>query len=305
LSLTLTSQPPALVDMSVLEHAILSTLAYSDIFDHPLTLDELHKFLTIPAERNDIELCASQMEEVSCKDGFYFLADHPEVIEIRAQREADSRKAFRRAMVYGRIMGRLPFVRMAALTGSLAMLNLSRHRDMDYMLVTKPGRLWTARAFVLLFGRLVRLFGDVICPNVIVSENALEWGARNLYTAREFSQMIPVSGAEVFRRLRIANLWVLDFLPNTIPRSFWERDGAREGNMVQTFFEALLTTKLGGLFETWEMNRKIARFKKQTGYGVETNFSADICQGNFDHHASWTMQAYQDRLTALEITRDR
>jgi len=75
--------------------------------------------------------------------------------------------------------------------------------------------------------------------------------------------------------------------------------------MVQTFFEALLTTKLGGLFETWEMNRKIARFKKQTGYGVETNFSADICQGNFDHHASWTMQAYQDRLTALEITRDR
>jgi hypothetical protein len=312
LSLTLTSQPPALVDMSALEGAILSTLAYSDIFDHPLTLDELHKFLTVPAERNEIEACASQMEEVSCKDGYYFLADRPEVIEIRKQREDDSRKAFRRAMFYGRIMGRLPFVRMVALTGSLAMLNLSKNNDMDYMLVAKPGRVWTARAFALLLGRLVRLFGDVICPNVIVSEKALEWDARNLYTAREFAQMIPVSGAEANHRLRIANLWVSDILLNFnmesgsyVPRSGMLPNGNKDLSIFQKLIEYILASKPGDLFEAWEMTRKIARFKQQAGYGVETNFSADICQGNFDHHASWTMQAYQERLTALEITRDR
>lgn len=292
--------------MSALEHAILSALAYSDIFDHPLTLDELHKFLTIPAERNDIELCASHMDMVSFNDGYYFLTDRPEIVDIRKQRETDSRKAFRRAMFYGRIMGRLPFIRMAALTGSLAMLNLSRHRDMDYMLVAKPGRVWTARAFALLFGRLVRLFGDVICPNVIVSENALEWNAKNLYTAREFAQMIPVSGAEVFHRLRIANLWVLDILPNLGTNVILsEAKDLRVMELVQSLIESIFAAKLGDFLESWEMNRKIARFKKQTGYGVETNFTADICQGNFDHHASWTMQAYQERLTALEITRDR
>lgn len=301
MSLTLLSPPPALVDMSALEHAILSALAYSDIFDHPLTLDELHKFLTIPTERNEIEACAFQIDKVSCKDGFYFLSDRPEVIEIRKKREADSRKAFRRAIFYGRIMARLPFTRMVALTGSLAMLNLSKNNDMDYMLVAKPGRVWTARAFALLFGRLARLFGDVICPNVIVSENALVWDAKNLYTAREFAQMIPVSGADVYHRLYTANLWVLDVLPNTIPLSLGERGGVREGSMAQTFFESLLTTKLGDLLESWEMNRKIARFKKQAGYGVETNFSADICQGNFDHHSSWTLKAYEERLRTLSL----
>lgn len=300
MSLTLTSQPPALVDTSALEHAILSALAYSDLFDHPLTLDELHKFLTVSADQNEMEACASRMDRVSFKDGYYFLADRPELVGIRKQREVDSRKAFQRAVFYGRIMGRLPFVRMVTMTGSLAMLNLSKNNDMDYMLVAKPSRVWTARAFVLLFGRLARLFGDVICPNVIVSEGALEWNAKNLYTAREFAQMIPISGAEVFHHLRIANLWVLDILPNSDMDSdnlLSRVKGQR--SILKKFLESLLNAKLGNLFEAWEMNRKIARFKKQAGYGVETNFTADICQGNFDHHGTWALQAYEERLSTL------
>ena len=49
------------------------------------------------------------------------------------------------------------------------------------------------------------------------------------------------------------------------------------------------------------MNRKIARFKKQQGYGAETNFSADICQGNFDHHGLWALKALEDRLIGLQV----
>lgn len=299
MSLTLTARPSAFVDLSALEHAILSALAYSDIFDHPLTLDELHKFLTIPAARDDIETCASQMEMVSFKDGYYFLADRPEIIEIRKQREAASRKAFNRAMHYGRIMGKLPFVRMVAMTGSLAMLNLSKNNDMDYMLVAQPGRVWTARAFVLLFGRLVRLVGDVICPNVIVSEDALEWTVKNLYTAREIAQMIPVSGGDVFQKLRVANLWTLEILPNTHSKANKQQSKQNNNSRARLMVESFLGAKLGGFFETWEMNRKIARFKKQAGYGAETNFSADICQGNFNHHGAWTMKAHEERLRNL------
>ena len=47
------------------------------------------------------------------------------------------------------------------------------------------------------------------------------------------------------------------------------------------------------------MTRKIARFTNQEGFGLETTFTADICQGNFDHHGSWTMQKYHERLFAL------
>jgi hypothetical protein len=297
LSLTFASPKPALLDVSPLGHAILATLAYSDIFDHPLTLDELHRYLIVSASRDEMGECAVNMKEVACMDGYYFLLDRPEIMDIRKRREVNSRKAFDRAIFYGSILGRLPFIRMVALTGSLAMLNLSKNRDMDYMLVTRPGRVWTARAFALLLGRLARLFGDVICPNVIVSENALEWNARNLYAAREFAQMIPISGLDVFYRLRIANSWIKYILPNfdLDPESKLSKENMQP-SASQKLIEYFLDGKLGDIFEAWEMNRKIARFKKQKGYGLETNFTADICQGNFDHHGSWAMTAYEERL---------
>ncbi len=239
-----------------------------------------------------------RMKDVSSAHGYYFLAGRSEVVDIRKRREENSRKAFRRAMFYGRILGSLPFIRMVALTGSLAMLNLSKNKDMDYMLAAKPGRVWTVRAFALLLARVTRSFGDVICPNVIVSEHALEWTERNLYTAREFAQMIPISGEDVFRRLRVVNRWVEDVLPNHVILS--EAKDLSGGNAIQLVLEFLLNSKLGSLFEFWEMNRKIARFQKQAGYGVETNFSPDVCQGNFDHHGLWTLKAYNERLESLK-----
>jgi hypothetical protein len=297
LSLALDTKP-AITNISQLERAILETLAYSDIFEHPLTIDELHRFLTTSATKAEVQECVVDMKDVLSEHGYYFLSNRNEIVDIRRQREANSRKAYRRAIFYGHILGRLPFIRMVALTGSLAMLNLSKDRDMDYMLVAKPGRVWTARAFALLFARVTRLFGDVICPNVIVSENALEWKERNLYTAREFAQMIPISGEELFHGLRVVNKWVKDVLPNHVFLSIVK--DLREGSTIQFVLEFLLNNKLGQHFESWEMNRKIARFQKQAGYGTETNFSVDVCQGNFDHHGSWTLNAYKERLESLK-----
>ena len=47
------------------------------------------------------------------------------------------------------------------------------------------------------------------------------------------------------------------------------------------------------------MNRKIARFSKQTGFGEETVFNAEICQGNFDHHRKWTREMFEEKLNVI------
>jgi hypothetical protein len=47
------------------------------------------------------------------------------------------------------------------------------------------------------------------------------------------------------------------------------------------------------------MNRKIARFSKQPGFGEETIFNAEICQGNFDHHRKRTHEVFRQRLDNL------
>src|SRR5688572_11958238 len=127
-----------------LENAILETLAYSDIFDFPLNIDELHRYLVAPAEPADMAQCLADMDKVDSREGYYFLSGRDEIVALRKARESASRRACQRAVFYGRMLGSLPFVRMVALTGSLAVMNLSKGADIDYMLVTEPGRLWIA-----------------------------------------------------------------------------------------------------------------------------------------------------------------
>jgi hypothetical protein len=146
------------LDISLLKSAVLKTLAYSDVFDYPLRLDELHRYLTISIPIEELNEYLNHSDHVESKDGYYFLTGRSAIVDIRQRREVISRKAFDRAIIYGRILGLLPFVRMVTLTGSLSMLNLSKNPDMDFMLVTAHGHLWTARAFAILFGKIFLKF---------------------------------------------------------------------------------------------------------------------------------------------------
>lgn len=281
-----------------IDRAILETLAYSDIFEYPLRLDELHRYLAVRVNKDELsdrlQLLAGWVGE---KDGFHFLEGRDEIVHIRKQREEVSRSLMPHALRYGRILGSLPFVRMAALTGSLAVMNVSQNADFDYMLVTAPGRVWTARAFALLFNRFTRLLGHALCPNLVISETSLVWHQRDLYTARELCQMIPVAGFDVYQRLMQANGWVKDFLPNIGQTS--EVSEPSEV-LLQSVFELPWRGRFGDSFERWEMSRKIARLSKQSGFGDETVFTAEICQGNFDHHRKWTQKMFEERLASFE-----
>jgi hypothetical protein len=306
-TLSLQSSP---LGTRTIERAVLEALTYSDIFEHPLRLEELHRYLPVPATVEDLRVALESLHHhVRRLEGVYFLAGRDEIVEVRRQREARSRSLFPYAIRYGRILGTLPFIRMTALTGSLAVLNVSKAADFDYMLVTAKGRVWTARAFALLFNRLVRPFGHTICPNLIVSETALEWPMHDLYSARELCQMIPITGMDVYQQLIRANDWTRGLLPNAfdVPGGSETRphDGQTsypKGRSLRNLLvEFPFIGALGESFERWEMTRKVARFSKQAGFGEETIFTAEICQGNFHHHRKWTREVFEEKLAALEF----
>ena len=279
-----------------ISQAVFEALLYSDIFDFPLTAYEIHRYLPGRAATYGVVCQVLDTDPRFVKNGRYFtLAGRQELVALREKRELLSKQLLPAAAAYGRIIGRLPFVRMVALTGSLAVHNAANDFDFDYMLVTRPGRLWTARAFVLLFGRWTRLQGHTICPNLIVSESSLAWRQRDLYSARDFCQMIPISGMDVYQKLMRANPWVGEFLPNAYREVIDLPVEKKTLNFMQNFFEYLLRGALGERLERWEMNRKTERFSRHDGYGEETIFSADICQGNFDHHRQRTQQEFQLR----------
>jgi hypothetical protein len=285
-----------------LSRAVLHTVAYADIFDYPLTALEIHRYLTGVSAPIQVVNRALDEDRLLTRTGDYFtLPGRAEIVSIRIGREARSRKLMPRAIQYGRILGGLPYVRMVALTGSLAMLNLSQGADMDYMLVTQPGRLWTARAFAVTFGRMMRPFGHTICVNLLVSEDALFWPQHDLYSAREICQMIPISGPDVYRRMRAANIWTESILPNSTLSApeLVQPPAYRKTNRFQSLLEMPLHRGGGARLEQWAMKFQLQRMEQRSGAGDETVFSADICQANFQHHRSGTHEMFQQRLKNL------
>jgi hypothetical protein len=287
-----------------LERAILEALAYSDIFDYPLRLDELHRYLPIQVGMEQLsEVLDSTNVQVEKKEGFYFLTGREEIVEIRKQRKKHSQSLLPHALRYGRMLGSLPFVRMVTMTGSLAVMNASNKADFDYLLVTVPGGLWTGRAFAVTLGRIMRPFGHRICVNLLLAENGLTWQQHDLYSAREICQMIPITGMDLYDRFRIGNLWTESFLPNArLSAPNLVKTPAEKGsNHFQRLLEWILRHTFGSSLEQWTMKFQLQRMARQYGTSAETNFSAEVCQAHIHDHRQSAQKAFQSRVDALEI----
>jgi hypothetical protein len=189
--------------------AILQTLIYADLFDYPLTSDQVFRFLIgVRASRDQVERALNDSLELKGRiarvDGFVTLSQREGLVSTRAYWLATARGQMRRMRFYARLIAHLPFVRMVALTGGLAMEN-ARDKDMDFLIVTTQGRLWLVRGFAVVLVRLARLIGDHLCPNFLLTENALTILDQNLYHAHEIVQMIPLYGYAIYQRMRQLN----------------------------------------------------------------------------------------------------
>jgi hypothetical protein len=286
-----------------IERAILETLAYSDIFDYPLQLEELRRYLPVKVGMQQLSEVLDRIKvQVQKKDGFYFLAGRGEIVETRQQRQIYSERLLAPALRYGRMLGSLPFVRMAALTGSLAVMNGSDKADFDYLLVMVPGSLWTGRALAVTLGRIIRLSGRRICVNLLLSENALAWQKHDLYSAHEICQMIPITGMDIYHRFRLANTWTESFLPNAglSAPDLVKTPPQNQLSNIQRMIEWILRRVLGVSLERWAMEFQLQRMARHYGASAETNFGSDICQANFHEHRQRTQKAFQSRVDALE-----
>jgi hypothetical protein len=291
--------------MDALAQAILRTVAYADVFDAPLTEAEIHKYLiATPAGRDAV--CRALAADLvpggwlAVRDGHYALPGREATLAVRLRRAEISARLWPRAARYGRWIGGLPMVRMVAVTGSLAVDSADSQADLDYLIVTRPGRLWVTRALVVLLVRAVRGRGDTICPNYFLSEAALALPERTLFTAHEFVQMVPLVGAGVYRRMWALNGWVRGFLPNA-GGLFW--DTAPAGiypARIRLGLERLLQAGAVSRLEDWEMRRKQAKFGRAAALHPEASFSPDVCKGHFDDHGGRILAAYHARLKEIE-----
>jgi len=292
--------------MKPIEAAVLRTLLYADVFGFPMTPEEIHHFLIhdAPVGLKQVEeiLATSPFirEHVEMDCGFAVCAGRRGLIDQRIEREKASQTLWPLARRYGKWLARLPFVRMVAVTGALAMNNAAgEHDDLDYMLVTAEGRVWLARAFSILLVRAARLRGVIICPNYVLSESALEQNKKDLFIAHEVTQMTPIYGLPLYWVFRDANSWVADHLPNGdgIFRDTAELTLGKLALRLKDILEAILSGSLGDKFENWEYQRKLRRFARE----METPHSAaqldeKRVKGHFKDYGHPVLRQYHERL---------
>jgi hypothetical protein len=292
--------------MESIEAAILRTVLYADLFHFPLSVREIHHFLIHdePVELEQITRTLSEsttlQHHIHCVDDYVVYGAQDELIALRQMRETASEHLWPSALRYGEWLARLPFVRMVALTGALAMRNAADHDDdLDYILVTAPRRVWLARAFSIVLVRLARLRGMEICPNYVLAETALAQDRRDIFMAHEIAQMVPLFGHKLYDQFRTANAWVSGQLPNADGAFYIERERKPSGLgwVGKRSIEFLLGGNLGDWLEHWEYRRKLRRFEPDL---KKPHSSARLddshVKGHFNDHGHPVLRKYEERL---------
>lgn len=291
--------------LSGLESALIETVVYADVFDYPLTRGEIHRYLhgmvaspqfvnlNLKRVRHDLGL----LEEHS---DYYVLPGRSDIIEKRQRRAACAEQMWPNVGRYGRLLADIPFVRMVALTGSLAVANVGEEADLDFLIVAETGRLWVCRAMVIGVVKLAAQRGVILCPNFIISERSMYFRERNIYTAHELAQMIPLTGMQVYGRMREANKWTELYLPNADGPPKISPVVSHRSTGLRKLGESILRLPPGTWFDQWEMSRKIKKFRGQNNSLAEVRFSKDWCQGHFEGHGQRTIDAFTQRLRRLE-----
>lgn len=286
--------------LSPIEAGILKALVYADVFDYALTLPEIQRYMPVcSASQDEIRTVIASSKILVPKyieqhGKFYTLAGRRKTVSIRQQRADFATKLWPIALHYARIIARLPFIRMIAVTGALAVDNVDSEADIDFLIITQSGHVWLCRALVIAIVKLAKWQGHKICPNYFLSERALILEDRNLFSAHELAQMVPLADHNIYQQMNTVNTWVRSYLPNAEIASPHYEIEPTSGYWLKSLFEAVFNTPFGTMLENWEMHRKLRRFRAIGG--TETLFNADCCKGHFEHHGQRILNAYNARL---------
>lgn len=201
---------------SRLEDAIVRTLAYADLFDYPLTLEELHRGLI--GERASVEEVRRAAhhgrlrQRITVHRGFYYFRGKGDLVRLRHHRRQKARALLHRHRHLLNLLCRFPFVRGVALTGALAFDNANGREDIDLFLLVEGRRVWWT---YLCLALLLKIVGKrrIICINYVEGRDDLSVPERNFFVAHQIANLRPLTENGAFDRFWKANSWVNEFLP--------------------------------------------------------------------------------------------
>jgi hypothetical protein len=250
-----------------LQRSVLSALCYFDVFHHPLTKEEIKNTLSVPASSGDLSEKLRTLIENGLlreEDGYHFLASNTTAtVKARLEKEKRAQAALQRSYRFTKLISRFPFVRGVCISGSLSKGVMEEDGDVDYFVITEPGRLWICRTMLILFKK-VALFNShkYFCTNYFVDTDHMQIPDKNIFTATEVMFLKPVVNGPLIEKLHAVNSWTRDFLPAFEMQSALPCIGENR-NLFKRIVEGTLKGRVGEWFDNYLFKLTLKRWQKK------------------------------------------
>ena len=285
--------------MSDIKKNILAALAYFDLFNYPLTMDEV--FLNLPAKCDQQEfefaLRCLVIDRVVYHFGkFYTLKNDYFLIERRLNGNAKAEEMIGIAKRVGDFLIRFPYVRGIAISGSLSKNFADESSDIDLFIITAKNRLWIARTIMHCFKKLTFLVNkhQYFCMNYYIDEKELQIREKNIYTAIEIATLMPLHGDTVFEQFYIANAWTREYLPNKCLRLTTAE--SLKKSWLKSFTEMLFNNWLGNQIDNLLLKISAKRWLKNVELKKLNDKGIIMAMDSGKHYSKPDPRFFQEKL---------
>jgi len=254
--------------------SLIHFIAYFDVFEFPLTETELINC----CGRNTDKIVFEEelnylitLKKIQKTDEFFHLPGRENNIGKRKENELRAAKFISKVPVWVRLIARFPFVRSVCISGSLSKGTMHKKGDVDFFIITEPGKLWICRTLLILFKKIF-LFNSkkYFCVNYFLDTQNLEVPDKNIFTATEIVFLLPASGMKYYEEFMKSNQWVKEFYPDFVhPYSIPVHN---RKPLFRFITEMLLNNKSGEKLDNYFMQITLKRWKKKFSHFREEDF---------------------------------
>lgn len=258
--LSLAIKIPLKIKLTPSQEQACQTLAYFKIFNFPLKKEEIKKYSKLSDDLDDTFLSNFRIDGSE----FYGWELSKKNIQKRILGGIEAEKRLKKGLKRARFIGKFPYVKAVAISGSLSKGYMEKKSDIDFFIITEPGRLWVARTLLVAYKKIFLLNSrKAFCVNYFVDTNHLEIEEKNRFTATEIVTLIPSYGTDVFEHFSKANVWAYQTFPQykqteiNVP---YKRKGAKKFN------EWFLSGRLGEALDARFMKMTFKRWQRKFGH---------------------------------------
>jgi len=294
--------------MTNIEKSILTSVVLADVFGMPLKANK--EFLDA-LEKSEI------LKKKIHRDGDLFYLDQ-NVIEQKEMHDKTGVKKWGIVKRFVKFFRCIPFIQEIFVSGSLARGNTVENSDIDLLIITKHGRIWTARMFIYLITfvagrhRHGNKIKDRFCLNHFISDKDLEIKHQSLYNAETYLHLIPLlRNKDVANNFRQVNQWVKRYFPYSSGAvaddvKSCEHTGTAcraRMSLIKKIMEFILSGFIGSVVETVVKKMQMIkqnRSKKNDVGGLVVLSDSEIAF-HPDSPEGGVMREFEERMEELEI----